>query len=703
MKIRQAIYTSAVRTLDNRQGLGLVFSSTGLPEEVRASLPRFGYDRDADSEPIYSFERVGSPDGTWLLMNRTIPAVDYTGRTSCVSHTLALQEAEFSAFSSTCAIPVPTVFDFIRMFPWKSAWEGEPRWESPEEILTIDEALRAMPSEKRDLASRYQPCALLPFETSGTASITPRRATWKFSRMPADRILELFADIWFCVDPWRGRAPHRGLINEPEIDHLGSWSYGFTTNLRNNRPDPYHWIVLSDKFSQVPGREMISPEQWGNADPVEIRQRLLDSGLPHALMERLEQGPSNWSNRLLTEKLGEISRDFDETIRSKNDEAAHVLAGLIGDLKAVLNPYEYENEQARKEFYNLNPPDTLAPTRLKDKFNRTLGDVDRANAEHVNVYRKRSEPIESLLGVTHSVREIGSKPSPVFERETGEFDNLFRIWSERVPLLERIRRDKETLSYQDDKGKRIEDELRQERDSSAQRQRQLNDALQMLNGAEQDNQRYVVELNQLRSQIESLTAPRQSGRREKKSGARSLLTFRDGRGWMWAFFGTCVFSIAMAVFSLIQIRTVTIPPNPAAPAAPAAPVVGKKDSEAGPAEEQTKEAGKGGEQPPPNPKEKENPTKPDPATSKTPDQPSEAESVSEKKSNRQRPQSNAEDVKEEKKPVDPPKGTQPAAAPESSGSDSAVGSKEKAPSGIEDQPAIPRSSGSDNSSQEQPK
>ena len=431
----QAIYTSSVNTLDHRQGLGLVYCSSSMPVAIREMLSRFDYSSDAGGCPIYSFERITLDGEVWLLLNRTVPAVDYTGRSSCVSHTLAMREKELQDCAIKTASSFPNVFEFMRQFSWKSDWNGEPRWESDEEALSIEGSLRSIRLAAGNIGGPRSSSLLLAFKASDGDSLLPYRAAWQIPGEHSDQILDFFASIWLALDPWRGESPYKGILDEPVISPVASWFYSFTTNLRNIRPDPYHWIVLSKNQPSVAGREILDPATWRTADPVDIGARLDDAGIPRLVIDRIEEGPEKWAQRLLRKKLQDLKGEFEERIRSENTEIARKFAELIEQLESSIRGIQSKSPELWEIYLQLPDQDGDLPARLADEFARCRRTAESRSQVLLAEYARASALFKNLLRPGPGDEGGLADASPLFGTEDVRFAKLSEKWRELAPVM----------------------------------------------------------------------------------------------------------------------------------------------------------------------------------------------------------------------------------------------------------------------------
>ena len=561
MKVFQTVYTSAVSTLDDRQGLGLVYSSVDLPEVIKGILSRFGYDRDAGGAPIFSFERFEAGDCFWLVLNRTVPAVDYTGRTSCVSHTLAFKENDLYTYCGGLPGPFPTVFEFMRDFAWKSSWEGNPRWETDGEILTIVNALSQNVVSEWGDASPRSTVGLLAFETVDNKVPQPKRIAWQLPGKTPEEILDFFSKIWSCLDPWRGVSKFKGILDEPEFSSLSSWSCTFATNLRNNRPDPYQWVVLSPKVPHLPGREVLEPGKWRGADPAEIKRQLSDNGISDLIVERIEEGPRNWARRRLEGKLQDLSQQYDEGIRAQNDGTSHALGELISQLNSAVEECTSQIGEVWKEYSQMYGVGGDLATSLEQQFAYHKDLAESRSRDLLDDYHQKSGPIRTLLSIASHDGERSTLPTPLFEDETLSFKGLCGKWREIVPVVKSYNLYKKSYEDTFHKFEQSQEELQQTKSELQLKESETLDLKSLLKTMEQSKKwaegreaELVREQNKLKQEIKLLreipktdSQPQVSARESPKSKPASA------RPWMWAFFAVSALSCVMSVFYFVQI------------------------------------------------------------------------------------------------------------------------------------------------------
>jgi hypothetical protein len=563
MKVFQTVYTSAVSTLDDRQGLGLVYSSVDLPEVIKGILSRFGYDREAGGAPIFSFERFEAGDCFWLVLNRTVPAVDYTGRTSCVSHTLAIKENDLHAHCGGLPGPFPTVFEFMRDFAWKSSWEGNPRWETDGEILTIVNALNQNVLSEWDNTRPRSNVALLAFETVDDKVPQPKRVAWQLPGKTPEEILDFFSQTWSCLDPWRGVSKFKGILDEPDFSRLSSWSCTFATNLRNNRPDPYQWVVLSPKVPQLPGREVLEPGKWSDEDPAEIKRQLSVKGISDLIVERIEEGPRNWARRRLERKLQDLSQQYDEEIRAQNDGTSHALGELISQLNSAVEECTSQFGEVRKEYSQMYGVGVDLATSLEQQFAYHKDMAESRSRDLLDDYHQKSSPIRTLLSIASRDGERSTLPTPLFEEETVSFKGLCGKWREIVPVVKSYNAYKKFYEDTIRKFEQSQEELQQTKSELQLKESETLDLKASLRTMEQSKRwtedreaELVREQNKLKKELESLREiPSTDSQPQDSAGKSPKSKPALARPWMWAFFAVSALLCVMSVLFLVQLNS----------------------------------------------------------------------------------------------------------------------------------------------------
>ena len=178
MKLLQAIVTSSVETLDGRQGFGLVACSRLMPDPIKKQAREWESPSNGNREPVYSYKLVNDAGSNWAVMNRTIPATDYTGRTSHVSHTVAISVEELSEFFRQRSGKVITPSEFMLSFQWQNSWNKTPHWiDEAEDVNSVN--ILPLRSEEFPPFEWHPAAALLAFQIDGKEISTPKRLAWK--------------------------------------------------------------------------------------------------------------------------------------------------------------------------------------------------------------------------------------------------------------------------------------------------------------------------------------------------------------------------------------------------------------------------------------------------------------------------------------------------------------------------------------------
>lgn len=424
MKILQAIVASAVETLDGRQGFGLVCCSNALPKELRQEASDIGYSRDAGGLPIFSLKIIEAAGELWILMNRTVPAVDFTGRASYLSHSLALEERSLNDFFPAGS-PVTSVFEFMRHYAWLSSWEGSPKLLEPTEDIDVAE-LRACNYGASKEGEALDPSLLLAFDYREEPP-KPRRAVWQLAGTNPDNMLELFHQTWFCIDPWCGTKKYSSYLPEPALSMRDSWKCSFTTNLGSRQSDAHQWIVASPSCEFIPNRDVIDPTQWQSETPESIKVKIgLDYGA--LLVDRCTQSPRVWAENGLRAMLAEIRFEFSEKIKESNST-------LYADANDILNAISAERDAANEYITEAEKIQWWIFDKEANvmEWRNTLTNLERKacndNQDEFFNFQEKLKPILLLLGVKDDVTEdLQENVKPIFL--ISEFDRFNRLAEE---------------------------------------------------------------------------------------------------------------------------------------------------------------------------------------------------------------------------------------------------------------------------------
>ena len=336
MKILQAVVASSVETIDGNQGFGLVRCSKALPHELRREAKDLGYSDDANGLPIYSFKRLDKDGEIWFILNRSMPAVDYTGRSSFVSHTLAFKESEWIVLENEAGQSI-TPFEFMGNFlHWVSTWTGE--LEVLEEAKDWELSSLSVLDEFSS-AWEYIPnkALLMSFDYSDKGGPTAKRLAWSIPDKSPEEILRVFHQAWMNLDPWRGNPRHGDLLGEPKINLHDSWHCTFATNLRHGRPDPYRWVLITPSQERIQSRENIDFSSLPQED-YEIGKMIGDLW-KSMLLERCEN-PEQWAARRIGEKL-------EETLKQLASKFNQIQTDIEGKVNSVFEEIEEAYQRAK--------------------------------------------------------------------------------------------------------------------------------------------------------------------------------------------------------------------------------------------------------------------------------------------------------------------------------------------------------------------
>lgn len=327
MKLFQAIVASSVETLDNRQGLGLVECSQHMPEPIKQQARSWGYSSDANGKPIFSLKHIEASGGKWVVMNRTVPATDFTGRASHVSHTIALRLEDLKNWNNQHPGHLVSPFEFMLRFMWKDAWNGTPRWIEAVEEFELDGNVSSHPLKESMPLECSASALLLSFEFQANGKPRPKRLAWKSSDLNSTEMLSLFHQAWIVLDPWRGERKYGNYLGEPESTLAESWDCTFTTNLRDEPPDPYQWVVLSGRDSSQGNREIVDPTSWQSLNEETISNRI---GQPFGnLLVARSQNSEIWAQQRISRLLEEIKQTCDATIEGCRIELERTADGIF--------------------------------------------------------------------------------------------------------------------------------------------------------------------------------------------------------------------------------------------------------------------------------------------------------------------------------------------------------------------------------------
>ena len=407
MKILQAVVTSAVETLDGRQGLGLVLCSKGLPEEIRKMAKDFEHSCTSNRNAIYCFKIEPIADDHWIVMNRAVPDIDYTGRTSHVSHTVAFREEELNRFFQSRDSAIPSAFEFMRNFEWRSSWKDELNWLEDDDDL--DEfRTKAFEANSSDGSKPLDPKYLLAFDYPDTG-LKPKRLAWRSDEASSEEMLDVFHQAWLCLDPWQGtrKCRYRDLLGEPEVSILKSWQCTFSTNLLHVRPDPYVWVVLPPECPEIQLRELIEPSNLHPQTPDAIKEKIAHP-LGDLLVDRCIQGPKFWAEKQLQKKIVDFEHRYRERLPdvavTEKDEITELIKSLRTEIKNcenwVKDYIKKEHGETAKEIIENHLSD------IRAKMGKCETDAQSKLTELTKSFLGEVTPLKTLLNTNKESNDI---------------------------------------------------------------------------------------------------------------------------------------------------------------------------------------------------------------------------------------------------------------------------------------------------------
>jgi hypothetical protein len=411
MKLLQAIVTSSVETLDNRQGFGMVKCSRALPDLIKQQARDWGYSSDANGHPIFSLRHIDVFGVVWAVMNRTVPATDFTGRTSYVSHTITLRLDDLQHWRKKYQGSLFSSFEFMLHFTWQDAWNAKPSWIEEVDDIDFGENIAG------HLFANHQPevfdsrecipsSPLLAFEFSEISKPKPKRLSWNMGTMHSAAVLSFFHQAWIMLDPWRGGRTYRDYLNEPNVSLAESWDYSFTTNLRNERPDPYQWVVLMGGSSQLGNRKNVDLNDWQNLNEQIVIQEIGET-YGSLLVER-SKNPKEWAN-------GKIQKIMESHINEQREKYSHI----IQEIELTVTEVFHEAEIKLSEFMEWR--DGLQNQGLGSS---ALREID----EYILARKKAIDDLICNLNVNHGAveNELNEMIAPmqeILDSQTGKCFN----------------------------------------------------------------------------------------------------------------------------------------------------------------------------------------------------------------------------------------------------------------------------------------
>lgn len=396
MKLLQAIVSSSPETLDGRQGFGLVVCSRSMPEAVRKAAREWEYPADSNGKPVYSFMIVKDRGASWAVMNHTIPATDFTGRSSYVSHTLAVGMEELLQCFGQRPGNVVTPFEVMFHFPWKERWTQA---DSPHSMEDRDDIVMDDSFFQKRISEPFRPegvesTPLLAFEYSMPDSVTPRRVGWKVGALEPKDILGLFHAAWITLDPWRGGRNYGEYLGEPNASLADSWECTFATNLRGGRPDDYQWVVLAPGQVSMASRKVIDIEDWKGFQESDVA-REIGGDLGSLLVER-SRDPDGWARGLIERRIGEIAADY----RKRIGGLANVKEDEIRDkIREISEKHiDYWDNLVKQDRDNSLVSATGHLDSWRSDIDNIENDIKASNRDLDKEFRKNVSPLYALLG-----------------------------------------------------------------------------------------------------------------------------------------------------------------------------------------------------------------------------------------------------------------------------------------------------------------
>ena len=406
MKIRQAVVTSAVVTLDGRQGLGLVLCSRSLPQEIRQMAKEFEHSSSSNRSAICCLRIPEISGDRWVVMNRAVPDIDYTGRTSHVSHTVAFREEELKKFFQSRNSAIPSAFEFMRNFEWRSSWKDEPKW--LEDDADLDEfQTKAFNANLFDESKPLDPKYLLAFDYSETVIPMAKRLAWRFNERNSEDILDIFHQAWLCLDPWQGTRKYEDRLDEPEVSMFASWQCTFSTNLLHVRPDPYVWVVLPPECPEIQLRELIEPSNLHPQTPDAIKEKIAHP-LGDLLVDRCIQGPKFWAEKQIQKKIADFAHRYRERLAdvavTEKDEITELIKSLRTEIKNCENWVKDYIKKEHGETAKENIENHLSDIRAK--MGKCETDAQSKLTELTKSFLGEVTPLKTLLNTNKESNDI---------------------------------------------------------------------------------------------------------------------------------------------------------------------------------------------------------------------------------------------------------------------------------------------------------
>jgi hypothetical protein len=185
-----------------------------------------------------------------------------------------------------------------------------------------------------------------------------------------------------------------------------SWDYSFTTNLRNERPDPYQWVVLMGGSSQLGNRKNVDLNDWQNLNEQIVIQEIGET-YGSLLVER-SKNPKEWAN-------GKIQKIMESHINEQREKYSHI----IQEIELTVTEVFHEAEIKLSEFMEWR--DGLQNQGLGSS---ALREID----EYILARKKAIDDLICNLNVNHGAveNELNEMIAPmqeILDSQTGKCFN----------------------------------------------------------------------------------------------------------------------------------------------------------------------------------------------------------------------------------------------------------------------------------------
>ena len=421
MKVLQAIVASGMETLDNRQGFGLVKCSRAIPEHLRQVCRDRGYPEDA-REPVLAYWNEDFEGNRWALLNRTVPATDYSGRRSFVSHTLLVRYLDIEAWLNEPSNAYVTPYHVFKQFQWRERWDNDvPAWIDEGDDIELSlhiESDSTMPPLPKKL-----PCGLLTaFETSND-ELLARRVYMKSRGTDPLQLLERFDLAWTTADPFRFRPDIREHLRAPSVKTSAIWQCTFVSNLAGSRPDSYHWAVVSEHGKFPPNREIVSLDASVN----DVSEKPALDGLPSSLYERASD-PQAWAMQMLVGKLDQSSTQWSENAQALIDDFERELDGVVQEFSRYCSYFEEQSQSDQPRTSDDLPRLRNDQQRqIDDWVSKNLAALGLIETSHAAKIERLHESFRHVARINRLLQELGTNGDNEIRRKTS-----FPEWRSKI-------------------------------------------------------------------------------------------------------------------------------------------------------------------------------------------------------------------------------------------------------------------------------